>query len=71
MHQHQHQHHDLELNKFDYMPLVKIEMISMEHSDKFTTGFVNLENSATLFEKTLDFYAKNNAFHEEDQITTH
>jgi len=57
---------ELKIHQKDYMPIVANrnnldQMFGRIHAGDFS----NLEKETTLFEKTLDHYAKNNAFHEE------
>lgn len=66
-----HQHNQLvkshsSIKEKDYMPLVSNRNDLDNIFGSLHAGdFSNLEKEASLFEKTLDLYAKNNAFHEE------
>ena len=75
---HSHLHHakapvfnaNVEIKEKDFMSMVGNrndldQIFGQVHAGDFS----NLEKGASLFEKTLDLYARNNAFHEEAMIT--
>ncbi len=58
--------HQVEINERDYMPLVGNKAdLDNAFNGVHAGDFESLISGPSLFEKTLDFYAKNNAFHEE------